>query len=238
MTSITKTRSPIHPAGSKPFADALESVRDELVAMPREDVVPLGDDLDRLLAVLPEIQVALAAANGREKVRLERLEVLALAFVRAQHECLWQPPRHPIVNYDRLFQKATFQFREIEDLVAQAVGRGQLDHRSVPRVGGKTLLDRCQHILRVVEVLREHGMRPKWHSLEATEDLALRILNGYGAVRGELTRAEIRERAYTALRRALAAHEQMDRGATNVPAESGVLVIDLGGGAEARAHRA
>ncbi len=221
-------------AQEEAYTEALASVRDELVGLPREAVVaPVENVVEVVRRVLALVRAARPGASAEEEVQLARLEGLALALARAHHEYVWESPRKALPDYDRLVVIAERRFRDTEELVGHCVRRGRIERRLVPRHRGSTLEDRCDRAIELIALLHSHGVWRAWHNLDRTEALAYRLLKGKPMARGEVTPTELRDRAYTMLSLELASHEAKRlRGITE---DSGVFAItDLCGPALAR----
>lgn len=202
-------------AHGQAFADALALVRPELLAMAPQDVRPFAGEVATLVG---RVEAAREAAGGDDE-GLARIETLLFAFARAQLAYLFESPRCPVANYDGLRANAERQFTEIEDLVDRHVRVGSLSRADVPP-RRKGVPQRCERVIRLLELLREHDLQP--HDARRSERLAYKLHDARPAAPGELSPKEIRDRASTLLLRAID-EQSLAREKTE---ESGVFVID------------
>ncbi len=207
MTTQIDRRSPnfriLNAANGDDYAQALASVGQSLLAIPRDEVAAPEENVAALLRlVLGFVDAARPATSAEEEALLARLEVLALALARAEHDFLWAPPCKVLPNYDHVVAGAERLFHSVEELAAQQVRRSLIRGGDLPPRTGDTLPARCERVLDLIQLLREHGICGPRALLHAAERMAVLLLDARPEIPGELSPREIRNRAYTALSRA------------------------------------
>lgn len=209
---------------------ALASVRDDLLAIPRKDVLTPTENIAALLrATLADAYASRPATDEEKEASLQRLEVLSRALARAEHEWTWQPYGKVVANYDTLAAKAELAFAELEDAADALVRRGVIARRDVARCRAAAIDARCFRILEIAAQVREHEDAPYVRRVVArAEGAAWRLANSRPGVPADVSVTEMRNRAYTALRAALEAHRllvESRRAEATTSEGSGVFVM-------------
>jgi hypothetical protein len=195
-------------AGEEAYAAALASVRDDLLAIPRKDVVAPAENVAALVrATLADAYAARPAASAEEEASLERLELLCRAVARAEHDWAWQPYAKVVANYDTVVAKAQHAFAELEDAADELVARGLIARRDVARCRAAALDARCFRILELADQVIEHDDAPYVRRVVGrAQKAAWKLASSRPGVPSPVSVIEMRNRAYTALRTALEVH--------------------------------
>lgn len=209
--------------------EALASVRADLLRLPAKAVRrPEANVAEVTAGVLALVRAKRPSATPEQEVRLARLELLARALDRAEHELMWEAPIRFVQNLDEKFAAAERKFLELDELVDTLARRREISRRDIPRLPlrdrrSSPRKNRCDHVLALTAFLAEHDGADSYTRGLARE--AERLASHLGAaqpeVPGHISPTELRDRAYTELRSALGAGE-----ASETPTEeSGVFVL-------------
>ena len=204
---------------------ALVSLQPDLVALDADDVFAPGGSVRRVASRALRLVGEGREHGSHDHASLARLESLALALLRAQHELLWPSTLEIVADYDRLVRRAERRFHDLDHLVRHLVRRGKISRASLPRCRRMTFVDRCERAILWVAVLRDHDVHEVRVDLWETKALAWRLLHARPQMPDELPPRELRDRAYTALCHALSEHER-ERHVRPSLLESGVFPID------------
>jgi hypothetical protein len=217
----------LHSCTDPNASDALAQVRHELLAVPAATVVRPNADGSRLGE---RVLVALAdprALDAEKEVHRRRLELLARALIGARHDFVvaLNKPERP-TRYDALVAEAAVVFRQVHEAARLLVRRQVIARSDFPRrVAGRTLDERCRYVWELVDLLVDHerelGDLPV-DLLRRANSLATRLHGARPAPPGFVAARRLRDRAYTALRTALAT----TLGSRSRREPSGALVID------------
>lgn len=157
---------------------ALDAVREEALAIPVPELVPVRVDITAAtivaLGAAPEVRVhreALRAAFGEEAVRsVDRLEAVARAAAQAHAEyaALGSPvDLEPLVR--DVIDARTMLLTDAESLATRKlIGRKEIEQLA----GGQAYLDRYHDVLQLLGVFRAH-----WAAIESQTPLTLADLD-------------------------------------------------------------